>query len=955
VDEALAMTQAMIDTLKRQLQAIPETEPTFSDAAWNLAVMLQQHYEIGRDLDILMQAIEVLRRAIRALPPGRPDRSDFLRRAAHCLWTRFKWITDLEHLRECHSLFREALPLIPVESPLHAICMADVGRTLSAGCHHGLFGEEETHEAISMLREAMSVLAPLGGQTYEDVTYDLAEALAARGIDNLDDEATFEAIPFFRQAMQTRSQHSDLRLRLVSFMRFGLALRTAFERSGDLDYLNEAITCYREELKLLLPDSNMRVSTYERLAEALIVRFSHVSETDALSEALVNLQDALRLCPAADPAQRSRILTLMADVLRLSSIQSGDPDLIRQSSALSQEALLLVSPLQRDRAMALNNAAVHLHTSISQHWDLSVAAEVVRLHREALSLRPLGHPERPQSLLNLAQILLDQFKQLGYVQALEEGVELLEQSLKLCPPGHPSRTSAQSGLASAYTWSLPFATDRAAVLSEVISLERDVLGHSPPGNRARNSALQNLATSLLSKCELEGDLVALQECIDLAREAFQSSHGERLFHGEITFGLARALRYQSKQIGDSRIHAEAIELHRHALEMMPAGHSERLVLLHGMTEILTDEQTATKESVLEAIEYIMDMSSESGSSHRLRLRRGIASLEALVSACEQLERQEEGDVIPLDKMLDAHVVMLQLLPRVASFDLQQHARLDALSGTGALTRDAAAYALHLGRIEQAVEILEEGRGVFWQQALSLRSAALDVLPGEERMELQELFGALEKESLVARPRGAQPEDWAIQELRVESRRKLDERAESVIRAIRTRPGFERFLLPKAFCEHSKAITTGYAVILLSSRLGCYAIAMSGTMGPICVPLHDVSGLLNPLEVKVKLPRDATVGVQELDAELSRLSIHKSKRRKEELGEFDRLLEEIWMRVVRPVVTALGLEVSTVRNQGTTDADLHAESYRPRPPLGEMDYHRQFQSPSDTCRRNISRR
>ncbi|KIM85553.1 hypothetical protein PILCRDRAFT_5246 [Piloderma croceum F 1598] len=66
-----------------------------------------------------------------------------------------------------------------------------------------------------------------------------------------------------------------------------------------------------------------------------------------------------------------------------------------------------------------------------------------------------------------------------------------------------------------------------------------------------------------------------------------------------------------------------------------------------------------------------------------------------------------------ESALDAYRAAIELLP-VFCLDLQ--ARQQALTyGSDGLARDAAAYAIRLGRYDMAAELLEEGRAVLWCQ------------------------------------------------------------------------------------------------------------------------------------------------------------------------------------------------------------------------------------------------
>ena len=103
-----------------------------------------------------------------------------------------------------------------------------------------------------------------------------------------------------------------------------------------------------------------------------------------------------------------------------------------------------------------------------------------------------------------------------------------------------------------------------------------------------------------------------------------------------------------------------------------------------------------------------------------------------------------------ESALDAYYAAIALLPRLAILGLDVQSRQQALaSGSDGLARDAAVCAIRSGQYGKAVELLEAGRGVFWSQALQLRSPMTnlrDVAPKLEQ-KLRRIFFALEQGSL----------------------------------------------------------------------------------------------------------------------------------------------------------------------------------------------------------------
>jgi hypothetical protein len=280
--------------------------------------------------------------------------------------------------------------------------------------------------------------------------------------------------------------------------------------------------------------------------------------------------------------------------------------------------------------------------------------------------------------------------------------------------------------------------------------------------------------------------------------------------------------------------------------------------------------------ILPTVEAAMQFSAESASAVKM----------------SQLDRH--------DVVLQVYVLVLELFPRAASFGLDHIGRLNALSGAETIPRDAAVRAVLAGRTTEAVELLEEARGVFWSQAFRLRSVDLDLLPDEDAQELRRLSKALEA--------GGTRDDSmsAVQrERHVEERRRLSAAAESLIADIRTRPGMGRFLLPPAFALLVQSLPeTGFVVMLVASALGHHALMLSRAETEIKhITLAKPPGGSISRTFRAALPRD---GGQE-PAYPKDIDVAHSKSR--DLCE--EMLSQLWELVVKPVVGLLKLKVCLI--------------------------------------------
>jgi hypothetical protein len=255
---------------------------------------------------------------------------------------------------------------------------------------------------------------------------------------------------------------------------------------------------------------------------------------------------------------------------------------------------------------------------------------------------------------------------------------------------------------------------------------------------------------------------------------------------------------------------------------------------------------------------------------------------------------------------------VRLLPLVASFGHDHTTRLQVLADADMISRNAATRAVLMRRESEAVEMLEEGRGVFWSQALRLQGSELDRLPEEDQRELRDIFQFLERENQTVKSTEL---TTTQREREVEQRRRLSEKAESLISDIRMRPGLERFLMPPAFALLIQSLPSkGFVVMLVASRLGHHALLLNRDAGQAqSIELTSPSDGYGSKPIQDSLPRDGVVGVADAeDSETSSrpIGVSKDARRKPPTREqLYTTLALLWTLIVAPVINALKLQVS----------------------------------------------
>jgi len=283
-----------------------------------------------------------------------------------------------------------------------------------------------------------------------------------------------------------------------------------------------------------------------------------------------------------------------------------------------------------------------------------------------------------------------------------------------------------------------------------------------------------------------------------------------------------------------------------------------------------------------------------------------------------------------ESALDAYHAAIELLPRLAMLGLDLQSRQQALtSGSDGLARDAAACAIRSGHYNKAVELLEEGRAVFWSQALQLRTPMKDLRKVAPELEdkLRHISLILEQGSLrdVSRSLSDSPQIVMEMEKDVSRFRRLNEEWLAVLEEVRRLEGFRDFLRPSRFSTLQQAAASGSLVILNASTTGCAALILTVT-GVQHMPFPDLS--LTEVTKLVKLLRCAIgqggryasppeLGHTYIEGLVRQMLILSGTLRLGRMSNisarpddiFRYVLAVLWESIVKPVVESLGLRVN----------------------------------------------
>ncbi|WP_033341516.1 CHAT domain-containing tetratricopeptide repeat protein [Catenuloplanes japonicus] len=622
----------------------------------------------------------------------------------------------------------------------------------------------------------------------------------------------------------------------------GNAFYLLAEQTDDPEPLRGAERAYRAALAGGDHGEAARWRTH--LGMCLVRQSERIGRAAALDEAV----PLLRAAAAELPGDLAAHANLGLGLMRLME-RTGEaallPEILGALSAAGDAAVRRPSA----RAKILSNTSSALMaawelTGLREHLDGAVDAG-----RAACALVPAGDPAVPGCAAALARALLDRSTVTGDRSAAAEASRRLRRSLRAVPAGDPDRPIYlnQLGIAGRLTFA---GTGDLAALDEAIRDWGEAVRLLPDGHPDRLAFRANRAGALRNRFETVADVGALDEAVRELEEVVAATEAGDPERAARLAGLANALHRRGDPVSLHR----AAELLRAAAGLVPPDRPEHRAHRTNLGSVLlTGARLATAANGIdEAIEVLSDATAGVGPDDpeladtllnlgdARALRDGPGDREQAAEAYTRLAgttvapaltramaaqglgrlRARAGDWASARDALGQAVGLLDL---VAWAGLGRDDQERLLSQFPALATTAAACALELGDADDAVEILEQGRGVLYAQALTRWADT-----GTVRADLAERLGAAH--DLIE----ARPAVW-------ERHRAVRER-DAVLDEIRRTPGLEHFLRPPRIGDLRAGLgdSDSTVVIINVAAHRCDALLMTGdTTGHVPLPdLHS---------------------------------------------------------------------------------------------------------------------
>ncbi|WP_333773327.1 CHAT domain-containing protein [Streptomyces sp. IBSBF 3136] len=673
-----------------------------------LAIVLAKRAHRLGDAGLLDDAVQQHAEAVTALTPNHPRRVAVVSGFGNGLHQRYRLSShpaDLTQAVTCHEV---ALAECGNSHPARAACLSNLGDCLLTRFRTTGDADDLT-TGIERLEEAAAATVE-ADPDFPTRLSNLASALRTR-YDNQGDPADLDrAVALTEKALSAMSSVHSERPTLLGNL--GAALHTRYKHRGVERDLAAAEKALREALESLPTTSLDRPLWLNNLGNVLFSRFERCGTPAVIDEAVACATRAVEQTAPQDPARSTRLHGL-ASALRARYDRCQRLTDLDQAIEGERAAVAAAASGTRAQAVALGGLGSALRDRFSVRGVLADLTTAVDAMRQAVALVSARDPDRPTWLSQLGGALAERHNLGTGIGDADEAVTALVDAVQATDPGHPQYVRRMLSLAEALRLrhAEPAALEAAdntrerSDLDHAVGCCRAAIRSAGDGHPDRPTALHQLGGTLLTRYRRDHRAVDLWRALRAQHWALAltpADHPDRaLMQRALAYGVR--LRHQrSGRLDDART---AVRLAREAAEVRGPD-----------TESASPASLAELSRCLRSLALALDASSPGG--------RQADEYRA--------EARTQGRLA-----LDLHV-------RNAPAQSPQSA-LATARGARLHTAEVARWCLADQRPDEAIEVLEQGRGLVVHAAM-LSGSVGDRLRKADRPDLAEDWEAARAEA-----------------------------------------------------------------------------------------------------------------------------------------------------------------------------------------------------------------
>ncbi|KAF6747915.1 CHAT domain-containing protein [Ephemerocybe angulata] len=672
----------------------------------------------------------------------------------------------------------------------------------------------------------------------------------------------------------------------------GRSLRQRFEQTGDLSDIDESISAQQKAMAIASEGRGDLVTQLSSLGATLLQRFEHTGILSDVSEAITTYRRMLALIPDGQPDIPALSNLGLSFVRRFD--RTGNPSDIAEAISLQAKVLELTPDDHTDLPSRLTTLGSSLRRRYELTGELSDLYESISAHQKAVEITPEDHPCMPSFLSDLGFAYVRRFKRTGELLDSAEAISMQRRAIKLTPGGHtylPARLNvlgSSLALRFEHTGYLPD-------IAEAIAVHQWAVKLTPAGHSHLPYRLNFLGRALARRFEHSGDIVDMAEAMVVQQNAVDLTPQGHPDLAIMLIDLGDLFLDRFRQTGCQSDVEDAVSTHQKVVQLTPHGHPDYPSRMNALGCALLARRVSCN-----GIHNDLD---QSIACFKAAATCTFGPPHSRLSAAKYWAGTVLGYYPESLEIMTAFDVALGIVALIAGLEQTVQDRYTQLQDAADLALDAASIAFSQGRADKALDWLEEGGCLVWNQLNHLRSP-LEILRTQNAELAQRIAEVSRKLENAGRSRVLYFDMPLAEKIGVEEETrnhlKLAREWDELLKMARAIPGFETFLKPSSvLLRHLPE--SGPIVVINAHRSRCDAIALlAGADEPIHIPLPNftpdkANWCLETLRTVLKrrhLGPDSSRGIRPIAA----------APKSHCLGI---ILRGLWDGVVKPILDALG--------------------------------------------------
>ncbi|QRV96044.1 CHAT domain protein [Ceratobasidium sp. AG-Ba] len=923
IDEAIEISKQALEVIPKD-NSLLEGHPDQLGYLNDLGNAWYRRFERLGELVDIDQAIGYQSRAVKLTPDGDTQRPGRLINLGNSWQRRFERLGETGDINQAIECMSQALELFAEGDSQKPICFSNLGNSFLLRFKR--FGETvDIGQAIEYHVQAVNLTsyAHIDKPTYLTSAGAAWKCRFEKVGDIMDIE---QAIEYQSQAVKlTTDENPEKPNRLTNL---GNSLQCRFERLGEMMDIEQAIECQSQAVKLSPDGHPYRPMYLNNLGSSWQRRFERLGELADIDKAIECQSHAVHITPTGHP-EKAGYLNNLGNTWQCRFERLGELLDIEKAIGYQSQAVNLIAeghPRQHGYLGSLGSSLLYRFERLGEIEDIDKAIDC---HFQASRLAPESHPQKPMHLCNLGMSRQRRFERLGQLVDIDQAIECQFQAVQLTPDGHPDKPGRLSRLGTA--WHCRY--ERLGELLDIdqaIERQSQAVMHTPEDHPHKPTRLTNLGYSQQRRFERLGELVDIDKAIECQSQSVKlTPDGHPDKPGRLNnLGNSRQRRFEA--LGEVLDIEHAIECHSQAAMLTPDGHPNKPSSLNSLGTALKFRferfhELAEIDRAIEHQSHAVKLTPDGhpdkpaylhnlGQSWKSRFDH-LQLRDDLEKACAAFRTGAESAAFrPSHQMtcaqnwaltsvlldispLQAYKTIFSMLPRLVWVGQTIHNRQKILTMFSTQAAQAAAWAISVGFYDLALEWLEQGRSVVWNQTLQLRDPFKDLSHVAPQLAHELRAIASKLDAAGSSPSLQLPDIVSNDELASQTTRhhELARQWDELVLKARLLPGFEEFMLPLKANRLKQAAQSGPVVLINIDDESCDAL--------LVIPqIQDIK--------HVSLTKASREGIDSLSSHsfssIGKREVAPNARGVVWIESLDNLgsLTALWSGIVEPILEAL---------------------------------------------------